>query len=1181
MKKVEPALFNQVVNFLMPHMQDTEERRALVEQALYGSPVLSQIRWDGPAHAFTVALVRRLIDFGETAPGQSALAAVLDAIKALLGVDQQKQADHLIAQIKAPSPASTPVKIKPPDTKLDQDLYVFISYARPNQAIAEQVETYLTAAGVRVFRDAKDIDKGDNWDLVIERALQEANRMVLLLSSASMPYRKEVHREWFYFDQIGKTIYPLYLEDCQLHSRLYAYNYIDARTDLQAALDDLLLALGRDTPPPPAIASADRIMVFDEDVVVSRTLPEAFEALRQAVIDPDGSVALSEPQINDIVRHKPTSLTEYHLGRIAEWSRPRYALDNRFVYLTLLIDRGETEQSDRWAAPPEARSYHDLREVLAERPDDAAFVLLGDPGSGKSTLLRRLQLDDAIDRMRDGRERISFFISLNHYYASAGGEPPPPRQWLADEWQRRYPDLPPLDDFLAQGRVLLLLDALNEMPHRSPQEYRQRSEGWQRFLHEMVQTHPDNRALFSCRSLDYSASLSSKDLRVPQIVVQPLSPEQVREFLQVYLPEMAEMIWAELRYTPQFDLFRAPYFLKLLIDQVEATRAVPQGKAMLFTEFARQALFREISARNSLFDPDTLLTERDHQKLNLRRWRSPHDLPEHGVLFPALSKLAFQMQAQGIETEGALVRIDYGDACDLLDHDRHEDILKAGVALSVLDEDVGRYEILFFHQLLQEYFAARELAEHPDPERVRVEWHVDRVAEKLDDTLARLADGDPLPPLPATGWEETTGLAVAMSRDQEAAVRALMEPNLPLAARCAAAPDVSVSESLKSTIRQALIERTRNPEADLRARIAAGLALGHLGDPRFERKSGPHGDYLLPPMVDIPAGEYPIGDDASEYDDEKLAHTVPLAAFQIGQFPVTNAEYALFMAVGGYDDEQWWDTEAAKAWLRGEGTAEGPKQQWRDNRKTFQSMSEEYIQGLVTQNRITSKQAEDWITIRNWTDERFEQQLDEWYPSGKIYREPEFWNDTRFNNPTQPVVGVTWFEARAYCKWLSAQTRTTFELPTEAQVEAAARGKDGRLYSYGLEFDVNRSNTFESHIRQTTPVGIFDNAAPEGAFDLSGNVNTWTLSIYDQEHFPYPYRADDGREDLNETNVRRVVRGGSWGVSRDFARAVARIRLSPGGRSLNFGFRVVCVPHRHDRRTGTEPESSLRQRAAP
>ena len=68
--------------------------------------------------------------------------------------------------------------------------YIFISYARPNQAIAEPVEAYLSKAGFRIFRDTSVLRSGANWDMTIEQALRECDRMVLLLSRHSMPYRK-------------------------------------------------------------------------------------------------------------------------------------------------------------------------------------------------------------------------------------------------------------------------------------------------------------------------------------------------------------------------------------------------------------------------------------------------------------------------------------------------------------------------------------------------------------------------------------------------------------------------------------------------------------------------------------------------------------------------------------------------------------------------------------------------------------------------------------------------------------------------------------------------------------------------------------------------------------------------------------------------------------------------------
>ncbi|MFN0084533.1 MAG: TIR domain-containing protein, partial [Blastocatellia bacterium] len=330
-----------------------------------------------------------------------------------------------------------------PTPPLEGDKYVFLSYARDDQTIAERVEAVLTAAGIHVFRDKSDIHPGDNWDLKIEQALEECQSMVLLLSPSSMPDRKEVHREWFRFDQRGKKIYPLFLRDCKLHSRFDSLNYIDARMDLEGALEQLLRAL--------AVAP----------------LPAAGD-------DP---------------------LTRYRRERIAAWSLPRYALDKRFVNLTLLLDKGE-DNPQRWQA--DDFRFDDLREVLEKTKQDPALVLLGAPGSGKSTLLRRLQLDHSADRLADGAEEITFFLQLNEYHGEQN-----PREWLLSCWSERHPGLAPLETWLQKGRALLLLDALNEMQPPAGAGHQQLIAAWKEFTQKVCRQ--GNRVPFSCRSLDYSA----------------------------------------------------------------------------------------------------------------------------------------------------------------------------------------------------------------------------------------------------------------------------------------------------------------------------------------------------------------------------------------------------------------------------------------------------------------------------------------------------------------------------------------------------------------------------------------------------------------------------------------------------------------------------------------------------
>jgi formylglycine-generating enzyme required for sulfatase activity len=190
------------------------------------------------------------------------------------------------------------------------------------------------------------------------------------------------------------------------------------------------------------------------------------------------------------------------------------------------------------------------------------------------------------------------------------------------------------------------------------------------------------------------------------------------------------------------------------------------------------------------------------------------------------------------------------------------------------------------------------------------------------------------------------------------------------------------------------------------------------------------------------------------------------------------------------------------------------------------------------------------------SDEEFEELLDEWYPSGR-QTQSAYWNDDLYNSRSQPVVGIGWPEARAYCAWLSTQTGRTYRLPTEAEWEAAARGRESRRYAYGNDFDKSLGNTFESYIRRTTPIGIFPGGeTPEGLVDMTSNTWDWTSSLY----APYPYDATDGRESpMTGGDGRRVVRGGAWDSFQDYARAAARGHVEPNDRLDESGFRLVCV----------------------
>ncbi len=896
---------------------------------------------------------------------------------------------------------------------------------------------------------------------------------------------------------------------------------------------------------------------------VERTLRELLAAVRSE----DRALRLTGAQAAALAAHRPRNLRELRLLRIAEWSRPRYRLDERFVGLTLLVDRGERAISGRWEAQEERHTgLHGLLDAV-EAP---ALVLLGPPGAGKSTLLRRLELETAIRSLRQEEDRCCLLVSLSQFRPARPGDPlPAPGEWLAQRWAASADALEPLEALLRGGRMLLLLDALNEIPSSSPAELAEAIRLWKDWLQALATQHPGNRVVFACRSLDYSQPLSTPTLRVPQIRIEGLTDEQVRAFLECHRPDQAEGLWATLAGSPQLELLRSPYFLELLVEQVGDAGEIPAGRAALFTGFVRQALRREVELGNRRFLLDALLTERDRLQLARWRWSSDWNLPERGALLPALARLAEGMQHRGAEGERAQVRLDVDDALEMIDRPEAETILRAGESLALLDEDPAADEVMFVHQLVQEYFAARAFVRAPDPGRLERPWRADRVQPPLEAVVDGLDPADPLPPLPATGWEETLCMAAAMADAPEAFLDAVVAVNLALAGRAAGEEDVRarLSDEWLEGLREALVVRSRDPEADLRERIACGQALGQLGDPRLTPTAEGADAPLLPSTVTFEAAQRSIGSDepiewtGGHSEGHMPRHAVDLERHGLARLVVTNAEWARFMRDGGYEDEAWWEGEVGRAWRRGENTAAGLHAGVRHWLTTFRQRPDllrEFYDSGAWDEAIYRR----WRGRLEMTEADFDAHLTELYPGGPL-REPRFWRDPRFDAPAQPVVGICWHEARAYCAWLSARSGRRFRLPSEAEWEAAARGAEGRVYAWGQRYAPFACNGTDSHLRRPAPVGVFPDAdTPEGLCDMTGNVWEWTSSAWgldvDRADFGYPYRADDGREAVGrDADLRRVARGGAWTDDAGNLQAAFREGLHPASRDANLGLRVA------------------------
>nr|VFK17354.1 MAG: Formylglycine-generating enzyme, required for sulfatase activity, contains SUMF1/FGE domain [Candidatus Kentron sp. LPFa] len=157
-----------------------------------------------------------------------------------------------------------------------------------------------------------------------------------------------------------------------------------------------------------------------------------------------------------------------------------------------------------------------------------------------------------------------------------------------------------------------------------------------------------------------------------------------------------------------------------------------------------------------------------------------------------------------------------------------------------------------------------------------------------------------------------------------------------------------------------------------------------------------------------------------------------------------------------------------------------------------------------------------------------------------------------------PVVWVTWRDALAFCEWAEVQ------LPSDAQWEKAARGADKRLYPWGNRPPTPDLANYEKNEGDTTAVTHYPKGqSPYGVYDMAGNTWEWISTLWgadkDDPEFVHPYRPDDGREDLANTDMLRTVRGGGWKYSSDLIRVACRDWNPPSVRGSALGFRVVTV----------------------
>lgn len=301
-----------------------------------------------------------------------------------------------------------------------------------------------------------------------------------------------------------------------------------------------------------------------------------------------------------------------------------------------------------------------------------------------------------------------------------------------------------------------------------------------------------------------------------------------------------------------------------------------------------------------------------------------------------------------------------------------------------------------------------------------------------------------------------------------------------------------------------------NPTCGLQERVAAGFVLGQLGDPRPGVSSLPFD------WCHIPAGTYQVGEAEALATLPPFQLTSPMEAmnasrlqmatlppFQISRYPVTNSQWRQFMEAGGYTTRQWWTREGWEVCQQG------------------------YVLG----------------------------DFGYWVPSGHPWTQPRHWVDDHANGSNQPVVGISWYEAQAFCAWASHIHTGLIRLPTNTEWEIAARGPARLVYPWGNQWDATWTNTEEGQVNHATPVGCYPQGASWcGARDMIGNVIEWTSDGYDAR--------DRSQQFLDPTIPRPMIflRGSSW-IEVSWASFCAHLEdAEPWTREDYIGFRCVHIP---------------------
>jgi hypothetical protein len=994
---------------------------------------------------------------------------------------------------------------------------LFLSYAAEESSLAAQLQHNLAWYGHACWRD-RPPDKGsDAWLAATAAGLNNSYALVLLVGPQTWQDRW-VRLELLAAADKRKPILLLQLPDAPLPPLLAPPRAIIALDGLADAAFQALLA---QLPSPPAEPLPVGWAVLTPELVARAAELVYMDRLKLA-------------ELRHVAQYTPLS-GQSAVQRTA----------NGRLQLQPVVARQEFDHlpwSREREAPLEQRRFED---AVAELKAIRRAVLLGDPGSGKTTTFYKLAADLMETALADPAAPIPLMVRLGLWTDAA--------ESFAAFLRRSVGELGEgLDGRLAEGRAALLLDGINEIPAgQQAAKYAQ--------VGDFLAQYPDLLAWVSCREQDYPPD---RDLRLDRVTVAPLDAMRVQEFIHNYLDTLPDfgrqaadsLFWqlagAEAQATHQrfmaevgpkladpertfwlnnqlpngawwgwtlerhwenwlkerarpaslLRLATNPYMLFMLLQVYQDKRVVPANRGQLFDWFVERLLLRE-----RLFTWDKAANEVVRQAAG-------------EALLAGLTELAYEMQRQSAANReaGALTALPLVAVAAILDERQRYQAASANL-LNLGDE------ARFTHQLLQEYFVARAMRERIFPgERLSKSLVAKRDLENRATESLREEDigkqqawterfGKPFSakrnflnratkPLLAkdiwkpqnwwqpTNWEEATILLAGLYSDDCTLVLLWLADAQPeLAARCIIESGAYTPEATKLRLREKWLPRLTDLKRDPRAHARAAVARA-LGRVTLEDGT----------LLDNRPGVGFVWRDGLKIPDIAWGEEVPAGKYTIGG-----------------DKEAFYSSF--------------------DKRQV--TIPYPY---RLARYPVTNIQFACFVTALDFGDEHWWRGLPE--------QERQI-NDTYFSpHANNPRGMVSWYQAVAFCRWLSDKLGYTVELPHEYEWEVAARWPDNRFYPWGNKFDAAKANTGG----RPTAVGLYPHGANPtlNLYDLSGNV--WEWCWYKDE------RPKENTADRN--NDRRALRGGSFRSIDVAARMAYRYGFSPGSRDHDeLGFRVVVV----------------------